>query len=180
MRPPGITITRYACRELLAQRPGLSHTDLAHGTFVTRRSMNTRPAHNGTALACYQARRPSYGRHPSHRVNRARPPTTEIGKCCRQDGRTAHARQPRCAAAKSTTSSPDQLHRFPQDVVIAVRKPNLYCDTFWLFILEPLLCRSRQRLSIHRVSWPRLDDDTTSMIEEDGSTWAEILTGGVG
>ena len=125
MRPPGITITRYACRELLAQRPGLSHTDLAHGTFVTRRSMNTRPAHNGTALACYQARRPSYGRHPSHRVNRARPPTTEIGKCCRQDGRTAYARQPRCAAAKSTTSSPDQLHRFPQDVVIAVRQPLL-------------------------------------------------------
>lgn len=64
--------------------------------------------------------------------------------------------------------------------MIAVRKPNLYCDTFWLFILEPLLCRSRQRLSIHRESWPRLDDDTTSMIEEDGSTWAEILTGGVG
>jgi DNA-binding MarR family transcriptional regulator len=41
LRPLGITITHYACLELLAQRPGLSNSDLARGTFVTRQSMNT-------------------------------------------------------------------------------------------------------------------------------------------
>ncbi|MEA9985272.1 MULTISPECIES: MarR family winged helix-turn-helix transcriptional regulator [Subtercola] len=41
LRPLGMTITHYACLELLAQRPGLSNSDLARGTFVTRQSMNT-------------------------------------------------------------------------------------------------------------------------------------------
>lgn len=57
LRPLGMTVTHYACLELLAQRPGLSNSDLARGTFVTRQSMNvllqslerdgyvTRPAH---------------------------------------------------------------------------------------------------------------------------------------
>jgi DNA-binding MarR family transcriptional regulator len=41
LRPLGMTITRYACLELLAQRPGLSNSELARGAFVTRQSMNT-------------------------------------------------------------------------------------------------------------------------------------------
>lgn len=41
LRPLGMTITHYACLELLAQRPGLSNAELARGTFVTRQSMNT-------------------------------------------------------------------------------------------------------------------------------------------
>jgi DNA-binding MarR family transcriptional regulator len=40
LRPLGMTVTHYACLELLAQRPGLSNSDLARGTFVTRQSMN--------------------------------------------------------------------------------------------------------------------------------------------
>ncbi|HWS35336.1 MAG TPA: MarR family transcriptional regulator, partial [Actinoplanes sp.] len=40
LRPLGMTVTRYACLELLAQRPGLSNSDLARGVFVTRQSMN--------------------------------------------------------------------------------------------------------------------------------------------
>jgi len=40
LRPLGMTITHYSCLELLAQRPGLSNSDLARGTFVTRQSMN--------------------------------------------------------------------------------------------------------------------------------------------
>jgi DNA-binding MarR family transcriptional regulator len=40
LRPMGITITHYACLELLAQRPGLSNSELARGVFVTRQSMN--------------------------------------------------------------------------------------------------------------------------------------------
>jgi DNA-binding MarR family transcriptional regulator len=41
LRPLGMTVTRYACLELLAQRPGLSNSELARGAFVTRQSMNT-------------------------------------------------------------------------------------------------------------------------------------------
>lgn len=41
LRPLGMTVTHYSCIELLAQRPGLSNSDLARGTFVTRQSMNT-------------------------------------------------------------------------------------------------------------------------------------------
>jgi DNA-binding MarR family transcriptional regulator len=40
LRPIGMSVTRYACLELLAQRPGLSSSELARGAFVTRQSMN--------------------------------------------------------------------------------------------------------------------------------------------
>jgi len=40
LRPLGMTVTHYSCLELLAQRPGLSNSDLARGCFVTRQSMN--------------------------------------------------------------------------------------------------------------------------------------------
>ena len=40
LRPLGMTITHYSCLELLSQRSGLSNSELARGTFVTRQSMN--------------------------------------------------------------------------------------------------------------------------------------------
>ena len=40
LRPLDMTITQYSCLELLAQRPGLSSSDLARGAFVSRQSMN--------------------------------------------------------------------------------------------------------------------------------------------
>ena len=40
LRPLGLSVTRYSCLELLAQRPGLSNSGLARGAFVTRQSMN--------------------------------------------------------------------------------------------------------------------------------------------
>ncbi len=40
LRPLDMTVTHYACLELLAQRPGLSNSELARGAFVTRQSMN--------------------------------------------------------------------------------------------------------------------------------------------
>lgn len=40
LRPLGMTITHYSCMELLAQRPGLSNSELARGAFVSRQSMN--------------------------------------------------------------------------------------------------------------------------------------------
>jgi DNA-binding MarR family transcriptional regulator len=40
LRPLGMSITHYSCLELLAQRAGLSNSELARGAFVTRQSMN--------------------------------------------------------------------------------------------------------------------------------------------
>ena len=40
LRPLGMSVTRYSCLELLAQRSGLSNSELARGAFVTRQSMN--------------------------------------------------------------------------------------------------------------------------------------------
>jgi DNA-binding MarR family transcriptional regulator len=40
LRPLGMTVTHYSCLELLAQRPGLSNSELARAAFVTRQSMN--------------------------------------------------------------------------------------------------------------------------------------------
>ncbi|VXC04073.1 MarR family winged helix-turn-helix transcriptional regulator [Nocardioides sp. AX2bis] len=40
LRPLDMTVTHYSCLELLAQRPGLSSSELARGAFVTRQSMN--------------------------------------------------------------------------------------------------------------------------------------------
>ena len=40
LRPLEMSVTHYSCLELLAQRPGLSNSELARGTFVTRQSMN--------------------------------------------------------------------------------------------------------------------------------------------
>lgn len=40
LRPLGMSMTHYSCLELLAQRPGLSNSELARGAFVTRQSMN--------------------------------------------------------------------------------------------------------------------------------------------
>ena len=41
LRPLELTVTQYACLELLGQRPGLSAAELARGVFVTRQSMQT-------------------------------------------------------------------------------------------------------------------------------------------
>ncbi|OBI93513.1 MarR family winged helix-turn-helix transcriptional regulator [Mycobacterium sp. 1245805.9] len=40
LRPLELSVTQYSCLELLAQRPGLSNSELARGAFVTRQSMN--------------------------------------------------------------------------------------------------------------------------------------------
>ena len=40
LRPLDLTVPQYSCLELLAQRPGLSNSELARGVFVSRQSMN--------------------------------------------------------------------------------------------------------------------------------------------
>ena len=40
LRPLDLTVPQYSCLEVLGQRPGLSGSDLARATFVTRQSVN--------------------------------------------------------------------------------------------------------------------------------------------
>ncbi len=40
LRPLELTVPQYSCLEVLGQRPGLSGSELARATFVTRQSMN--------------------------------------------------------------------------------------------------------------------------------------------
>lgn len=40
LRPLGLTVPQYSCLEVLDQQPGLSSSELARATFVTRQSMN--------------------------------------------------------------------------------------------------------------------------------------------
>ncbi|SEH02965.1 DNA-binding transcriptional regulator, MarR family [Nonomuraea solani] len=40
LRPLGLTVSQYACLELLGRHPGLSNSELARRAFVTRQSMN--------------------------------------------------------------------------------------------------------------------------------------------
>jgi DNA-binding MarR family transcriptional regulator len=40
LRPLGMSITHYSCLELLAQRPGMSGSELARGASVSRQAMN--------------------------------------------------------------------------------------------------------------------------------------------
>lgn len=41
LRPLSLTVSQYSCLELLGANPGMSGSDLARGTFVTRQSMHT-------------------------------------------------------------------------------------------------------------------------------------------
>jgi DNA-binding MarR family transcriptional regulator len=43
LRPLELSVSQYACLELLGQRSGLSNADLARGAFVTRQSKNGVP-----------------------------------------------------------------------------------------------------------------------------------------
>lgn len=40
LRPLGMSVPQYSCLEQLAHRPGISNSELARGTFVSRQSMN--------------------------------------------------------------------------------------------------------------------------------------------
>jgi len=82
LRPLGMTITHYSCLELLAQRPGMSNSELARGAFVTRQTMNvllqglerdgyvTRPA-QATVGKVLPARLTPRGRRSLEKASRA-------------------------------------------------------------------------------------------------------------
>ena len=82
LRPLDMTVSRYSCLELLAQRPGMSNSELARGAFVTRQSMNvllqtlerdglvTRPAEASVGKAL-PARLTPAGRRQLHKATTA-------------------------------------------------------------------------------------------------------------
>ena len=62
LRPLGMTVTHYACLELLAQRPGLSNSELAVGRLRDPAVDERAAPDPGTAGPCDQARGGTVGK----------------------------------------------------------------------------------------------------------------------
>ena len=95
-----MTITHDACLELLAQRPGLSNSELARGAFVTRQSMNVLlQALEAKDSLSVRPRRASVG--PADRADRPWAPPTEVGQRRGSPRRARHARRSGCQRTRS-------------------------------------------------------------------------------
>jgi hypothetical protein len=76
LRPLGMTITHYACLELLAQRPGLSNSELARGRRqLTAASAAVRRVEHDM-LASPECQRARSDAAPAHRLHRRTDRTT--------------------------------------------------------------------------------------------------------
>jgi len=112
LRPLGMTVTHYSCLELLAQRPGLSNSELARGAFVTRQSMNVllqSLEEDGSVTRPVEARK---GRAlPAQLTPRGRERLAEASAAVRAvevrmlEGMTPHERAAAHAALKSMAAS---------------------------------------------------------------------------
>jgi MarR family len=143
LRPLGMSVTHYACLELLAQRPGLSNSELARGAFVTRQSMNvllqalerggyvTRPAEAPVGNA---------GRHDRDRAVRRVPDPAE-------DGPFPARWQQRCIARGPVhaSSRPDRSAVEGENSCGRLRKPT--DPDYTLCSDEPVLARVVSRVS---------------------------------
>jgi DNA-binding MarR family transcriptional regulator len=111
-----MTITHYSCLELLAQRPGLSNSELARGAFVTRQSMNVLlQALERQGLVVRPAQAP---------VGRALP--TELTASGRRQLRTASAavrRVEQAMLATLDTSEQDQMRGMLTACIAALTQP---------------------------------------------------------
>ena len=116
LSPLGMTITHYSCLELLAQRPGLSNSELARGAFVTRQSMNVLlQALERDGLVVRPARAP---------VGRALP--TELTAAGRRQLKTASAavrRVEQQMLASLDASQQDQMRRLLSSCIAALAEP---------------------------------------------------------
>ena len=111
LRPLGMTITHYACLELLAQRPGLSNSELARGAFVTRQSMNVLlQALEHQGLVIRPARAP-VGRALPTGADRPRAPPAQGGQRRGSPRRARHAGQSGCQRTTSDAAPAHRLHR---------------------------------------------------------------------
>ena len=116
LRPLGMTITHYACLELLAQRPGLSNSELARGAFVTRQSMNVllqALEHQGLVVRPAQAP-----------VGRALPTElTARGRRQLKEASTAVRRVEQDMLANLDASDQDQMRRLLTACIAALTQP---------------------------------------------------------
>src|ERR1700735_3773216 len=116
LRPLGMTITHYACLELLAQRPGLSNSELARGAFVTRQSMNVllqALEHQGLVA------RPA--RPPAARVLPTKLPAR--GRCQLKVASAAVRRVEQDMLASLDASEQDQMRRLLTACITALTEP---------------------------------------------------------
>ncbi|MER7780416.1 MarR family transcriptional regulator [Streptomyces sp. NPDC096191] len=121
LKPMGMTITHYSCLELLAQRPGLSNSELARGTFVTRQSMNVLlQALERQGLVVRAAQAP---------VGRALP--TELTVAGRRQLEAASAavrRVEQGMLANLNAADQDQMRRLLRDCIASLSAPSASVD----------------------------------------------------
>ncbi|MDQ0401533.1 MarR family transcriptional regulator [Streptomyces sp. NBC_01723] len=121
LKPMGMTITHYSCLELLAQRPGLSNSELARGTFVTRQSMNVLlQALERQGLVVRAAQAP---------VGRALP--TELTAAGRRQLAAASAavrRVEQDMLANLNAADQDQMRRLLRDCIASLSAPPASTD----------------------------------------------------
>ena len=111
LRPLGMTITHYSCLELLAQRPGLSNSELARGAFVTRQSMNVLlQALERQGLVARPAQAPAGRALPAELTARGRRQLTG-GQHRGPPRRARHARQSGCQRTRPDAAPAHRVHR---------------------------------------------------------------------
>ena len=111
LRPLGMTITHYACLELLAQRPGLSNSELARGAFVTRQSMNVLlQALERQGLVVRPAQAPVGRALPTELTARGRRQLND-GQRRGSPRRARHAGQSGCQRTRSDAAPAHCVHR---------------------------------------------------------------------
>ncbi|MFD0059155.1 MarR family winged helix-turn-helix transcriptional regulator [Streptomyces sp. NPDC127168] len=117
LKPMGMTITHYSCLELLAQRPGLSNSELARGTFVTRQSMNVLlQALERQGLVVRAAQAP---------VGRALPTElTAAGRRQLQAASAAVRRVEQDMLAQLNAADQDQMRRLLRECIASLSAPS--------------------------------------------------------
>jgi DNA-binding MarR family transcriptional regulator len=116
LRPLGMTITHYSCLELLAQRPGLSNSQLARGAFVTRQSMNVLlQALQRQELVARPAHAPAGRALPAELTARGRRQLTAASAAVR--------RVEQDMLAHLDTSDQDQMRRLLTACITALTEP---------------------------------------------------------
>lgn len=117
LRPFGMTVTHYACLELLAQRPGLSSSDLARGAFVTRQSMNV--------LLKALEQEGHVVRPPEDAVGRVLPTRlTPLGRQRLAEASAAVRSVEKRMLAGLSDGDQAQAYRFLQQMVTSLREPT--------------------------------------------------------
>ena len=117
LRPLGMTITHYACLELLAQRPGLSNSELARGAYVTRQAMNVLlQALERQGLRCPPGTGTRRQGHPDQQADRPQAPPLKVASA-------AVRRVEQDMLANLDVSEQDQMRRLLTACIASLTEP---------------------------------------------------------